>query len=310
MKKVYSLDEFIQGEATAVALGNFDGVHMGHRAVIGAAVNSKGLTPAVFTFAKLPHSRPAIVMSDEKERVIEQAGIELLCCVDFEEVKDIDAHVFFEQILVNRLRAKKLCCGKDFRFGKDAAGDVELLGRLCKERDIQLDVVPFVTMDGKKVSSTRIRRALEEGRVEEANKMLGRPFSFSLEVIHGNHIGRGLGTPTINQALPKGFILPKFGVYASLAKVEDSLYYGVTNIGVKPTVGSDRVLSETWMPDFSGDLYGKKIRLYIYGFIRPERRFSSLEDMKKEIIKNAVQSKEIVEKTAYAEGGKSPVKLQ
>ena len=117
-------------------------------------------------------------------------------------------------------------------------------------------MVPPVLEGGEKVSSTRIRAAVEAGDIPLANRLLGRPFGFSLEVIHGNHIGTGLGTPTINQALPEGFVLPRFGVYASWVRIDGRYYYGVTNIGVKPTVGSDRVLAETWMPEFSGDLYG------------------------------------------------------
>ena len=132
-------------------------------------------------------------------------------------------------------------------------------------------MVPPVLEDGEKVSSTRIRAAVEAADIPLANRLLGRPFGFSLEVIHGNHIGTGLGTPTINQAIPDNFVLPKFGVYASWVRVGGKYFAGVTNIGLKPTVGSDRVLSETWMPDFSGDLYGKRVRLFLLRFLRPEK---------------------------------------
>ena len=143
------------------------------------------------------------------------------------------------------------------------------------------------------MSSTRIRAAVEAADIPLANRLLGRPFGFSLEVIHGNHIGTGLGTPTINQAIPDNFVLPKFGVYASWVRVGGKYFAGVTNIGLKPTVGSDRVLSETWMPDFSGDLYGKRVRLFLLRFLRPEKKFGSLQELKEEISKNARQAKEI-----------------
>lgn len=278
----------------AMALGNFDGIHIGHLKVIEAAVKTRGLSPAALTFQQNPHPVPSIVTREDKEKIMAQRGVQLLISLPFAEVRDMPAEDFFRQILLEKCRAGKLCCGSDFRFGQGAGGDYALLKRLCQETGTQLEIVPFVTLDGQRVSSTRIRKALQAGDVLLANRMLGRPFSFELEVIHGNHIGRGLGTPTINQALPEGFILPKFGVYASIAEVDGTDYYGVTNIGVKPTVGSDRVLSETWMPEFHGDLYGKKVRLSIYAFIRPERKFASLEEMKSVIVENARQSKEII----------------
>ena len=134
---------------------------------------------------------------------------------------------------------------------------------------------------------------MKRGDLPLANRLLGRPFGFSLEVIHGNHIGTGLGMPTINQAIPEGFVQPRFGVYASWCRVDGGYHWGVTNIGVKPTVGSDQVLAETWMPQFSGDLYGRRVRLFLLRFIRPERKFGSLGELKEEIDKNAAQAKAI-----------------
>lgn len=278
----------------AMALGNFDGVHIGHLKVIEAAAKTRALSPAALTFQQNPHPVPSIVTPEDKEEIMRKAGVQLLVSLPFAEVCDMPAEDFFRRILLEKCRAKKLCCGKDFRFGQGAGGDYELLHRLCQETGTQLEIIPYVTLDGQRVSSTRIRKALQEGDVTLANRMLGRPFGFELEVIHGNHIGRGLGTPTINQALPEGFILPKFGVYASVAEVDGVDYYGVTNIGVKPTVGSDYVLSETWMPEFHGDLYGKRVRLSIYAFIRPERKFDSLEEMKAVIVENTRQAKDII----------------
>lgn len=279
-----------------MALGNFDGVHTGHLKVIEAAVNTKTLSPAALTFQQNPHAVPAIVTREDKEEIMRKSGVQMLVSLPFEEVRDMPAEDFFRRILLEKCRAGKLCCGSDFRFGQGARGDYMLLQRLCQETGTQLEIVPFVTLDGQRVSSTRIREALQAGDITLANRMLGRPFGFKLEVIHGNHIGRGLGTPTINQALPEGFILPKFGVYASVAEVDGTDYYGVTNIGVKPTVGSDSVLSETWMPEFCGDLYGKRVRLSVFEFIRPEYKFASLEKMKAVIIENARQAKEIIER--------------
>lgn len=310
MKIVQVLEAHPPAMDCAIALGNFDGLHVGHVRVIRAAVNSPGLHGAVFTFQENSHQQPGLLMRADKEALIAEIGVERLYSVSFEEVRDLSPEVFFREILLKRCGAKKLCCGKDFRFGKEARGSVERLERLCGQAGIELEVVPYVSQEGERVSSTGIRKAIQEGDLARANRMLGRPFGFVMEVIHGNHIGRKLGTPTVNQALPQGFLLPRFGVYVSVmslrdrgpcgdvlsrifsgAPAEDS-YYGVTNIGVKPTVGSDRVLAETWMPEYTGaHLYGKKLRLYLYRFLRPERKFGSLEEMKTEILKNAAEAK-------------------
>ena len=176
-----------------------------------------------------------------------------------------------------------------FSTGGATFDDVALLRRLCQQAGAELYVAPPVREGEQKVSSTRIRAAVEAGDIPLANRLLGRPFGFSLEVIHGNHIGTGLGTPTINQAIPEGFVLPRFGVYASWCRVGGQFFYGVTNVGVKPTVGSDKVLAETWMPEFSGDLYGKRVRVFLLEFLRPERKFASLEELKAAIQENARQ---------------------
>lgn len=294
MEIVNAVKNIRSGQPCAMALGNFDGVHIGHLKVIEAAVKTRGLSPAALTFQQNPHPVPSIVTREDKEKIMRQSGVQLLVSLPFREVRDMPAEDFFRQVLLEKCRVRKLCCGSDFRFGQGARGDYALLKNLCQETGVELENVPFVTLDGQRVSSTRIRQALQTGNVTLANRMLGRPFGFELEVIHGNHIGRGLGTPTINQALPEGFILPRFGVYASVAEVDGVDYYGVTNIGVKPTVGSDQVLSETWMPEFRGDLYGKRVRLSVYEFIRPERKFASLEEMKIVIVKDAGQAKDII----------------
>lgn len=299
MKIVRKLEN-IQGNAPcSLALGAFDGLHRGHMEVVRTAVQGKTagrfVSSGVFTFETSPSGGPAVLTGEDKQEILRDQGIDLLYSFRFSDLRDMPAEKFVREVLFEKCRAVRLCCGEDFRFGKGAKGDVSLLSRLCREHEAELTIVPPVLEAGEKISSTRIRAAVEAGDIPLANRLLGRPFGFSLEVIHGNHIGTGLGTPTINQALPEGFVLPPFGVYASWARVEGREYYGVTNIGVKPTVGSDRVLSETWMPDFSGDLYGRRVRLFLLQFIRPEKKFGSLEELKAEIGKNARQAKDIAE---------------
>ena len=296
MKIVRSLEEMGETAPSSLALGAFDGLHRGHMAVIGRACapgeGGRRLQPAVFTFSRSPAGNSAVLTGRDKERLLEDAGVEVLYSLEFSQVKDWEAEAFVEQVLFETCAAQRLCCGEDFRFGRGARGDTALLQTLCDRRGVELTVVPPVKEGGEKVSSTRIRAAVEAGDISLANRLLGRPFGFSLEVIHGNHIGTGLGTPTINQAIPEGFVLPRFGVYASWCRVGGEYFYGVTNVGVKPTVGSDRVLAETWMPEFQGDLYGKRVRVFLLEFLRPEKKFGSLEELKAAIQTNGEQAKE------------------
>ncbi len=297
MKIVRSLEEMGETAPSSLALGAFDGLHRGHMAVIGRACapgeGGRRLQPAVFTFSRSPAGNSAVLTGRDKERLLEDAGVEVLYSLEFSQVKDWEAEAFVEQVLFETCAAQRLCCGEDFRFGRGARGDTALLQTLCDRRGVDLTVVPPVKEGGEKVSSTRIRAAVEAGDISLANRLLGRPFGFSLEVIHGNHIGTGLGTPTINQAIPEGFVLPRFGVYASWCRVGGEYFYGVTNVGVKPTVGSDRVLAETWMPEFQGDLYGKRVRVFLLEFLRPEKKFGSLEELKAAIQTNGEQAKEV-----------------
>lgn len=304
MNIIRTLEELKQAEnPCSMALGAFDGLHCGHMAVIHAACapgkEGQRWEPAVFTFRTSPSGNSAVLTGRDKERILEHTGIQTLYSLEFQEVRDWEAETFVREVIFGKCNARRLCCGEDFRFGKDAKGDVTLLRRLCEEKGVELYVVPAVMDGGEKVSSTRIRKAVEEGNIPLANRLLGRPFGFSLEVIHGNHIGGSLlGTPTINQAIPEGFVLPRFGVYASWCRVGGQYFYGVTDVGVKPTVGSDKVLAETWMPDFTGDLYGKRVRVFLLEFLRPERKFDSLEELKAAIEKNGLEAKEVTSRIA------------
>ena len=273
-----------------LALGGFDGLHRGHMAVIQATLEGPD-QPVVFTFSAPPSGEAMVLTAADKKKLLAAAGVERVYSAEFSALKTMEAASFVETLLFEKINARRLCCGEDFRFGRGAAGDVGLLRELCQKHGVGLTVLPPVSEDGEKISSSRIRRAVERGDIPTANRLLGRPFGFQLEVIHGNHIGTGLGTPTINQALPENFVRPRFGVYAAWCLVEGHPHFGVCNIGVKPTVGSDRVLAETWMPDFSGDLYGERVRVELVEFLRPERKFDSLEELKAAIQANGEQAR-------------------
>lgn len=289
-----------EGELAA-ALGSFDGLHLGHRQVIGNTLSAPGLRPAVITFQQNPSVSlqkkpvPLLTTNEQKLALLEEMGVEVVYLLPFDRIRDMEPEDFVEA-LYRVCRVRALSCGFNFRFGKNGRGDAGLLKELCREKGIELSVTPPVSVAGETVSSTRIRACLEQGDVQQAGQLLGRPFGYDFEVTHGRRLGRTWGTPTINQPFPAGYVLPRFGVYASLVEVEGQKYYGVTNIGVKPTVGSDCALSETWIPEFSGDLYGKKVPVELLDFIRPERKFDSLDQLKNEILENGVLARKIAER--------------
>lgn len=295
MKVVRELREWKKECAAglSVALGAFDGLHLGHRKVIEAA-KTPGLSPAVFTFRDDPSvwfgaKRRDLLTEDDRLAIFARWGVETVFLPEFREVAEMEPETFL-RMLREDLGAARVCCGADFRFGKGAAGNVETLRAAFGEG---LTVAPTVEYSGAPVSATRIRDAVERGGVEEAAAMLGRPFGFALPVVHGNRIGRTMGTPTANQHFPEGFVLPRFGVYAAVAELDGGMFCGVTNVGVKPTVGSDAPLAETWLPEFSGDLYGKTLRLHLLRFLRPERKFESLDALREEIRRNALEAEKI-----------------
>lgn len=289
-----------EGELAA-ALGSFDGLHLGHRQVIGNTLSAPGLRPAVITFQQNPSVSlqkkpvPLLTTNEQKLALLEEMGVEVVYLLPFDRIRDMEPEDFVEA-LYRICRVRALSCGFNFRFGKNGRGDAGLLKELCREKGMELSVTPSVSIAGETVSSTRIRACLEQGDVQQAGQLLGRPFGYDFEVTHGRQLGRTWGTPTINQPFPAGYVLPRFGVYASLVEVEGQKYYGVTNIGVKPTVGSDCALSETWIPEFSGDLYGKKVPVELLDFIRPERKFDSLDQLKNEILENGVLARKIAER--------------
>lgn len=281
---------------TALALGNFDGMHIGHRAVIGAAVQLARrweLLPGAVIFQEHPQkalrgSAPARLCDGRiRLQAFEKAGAQAICVLDFERVQGLSPEEFVEQVLVRGLHARALACGYDYRFGVGGAGDAVLLRQLCTRYGIRFAMAQEVDFGGLPVSSTRIRTALEEGQVEQANAMLGRPFCYDFTVVGGDHRGRKLGAPTINQYFPAGFVVPKFGVYASQTLVEGRVYPSVTNIGLRPTIGTQSLRSETYIMDFSGDLYGQNIEVSLLHFLRGEIRFESLEALRSQIAADA-----------------------
>lgn len=282
-------------KSTSIALGVFDGVHIGHQAVIGEAVNGveHGLLPIVFTFnmeSQKPYNKldQSIILTERvKLKKFEELGVDTVLSIRFEEVKDQTPEDFVKEILINTLSAKRIVCGFDFRFGKNAAGTPALLQKLCEEAGVTLVVVPPMMEGGEPVSSTRIRTCLQEGSIVAANDLLGYDYTIELKVIDGFKNGRRLGFPTINQAFEKDQLVPRYGVYASRVTVDGKTYGGVTNVGVKPTVhGKRSPLAETFIIGLDADLYGKYVSVSLLEFLREERKFSSMEELAETVRQN------------------------
>ncbi len=295
------LTDFLNAQKPcAVAMGLFDGVHLAHRQVIREMValsEKQGLVPTVLTFS-MGRVRPErkqgqqLLLSDRlKFEQFAELGVCQVIEPDFADIRDVGPEAFVRDFLAGRLGARALVCGYDFRFGKGAAGDGELLSRCGRTLGITVQVVPPFYKDGAPVSSTRIRECLLAGEVNEANALLGRPFCIRETVSQGNHLGNKMGYPTINQMFAPGFLVPKFGVYATAVQIGDKRYKGVTNVGVKPTVAEEgqAPLAETFILGFDGILYNREVELQFIHFLRPERRFPNLEELYSEIHRNVRQ---------------------
>ena len=281
----------IPEQSTSVAMGIFDGLHAGHLAVIDAAVQAEKLLPVVFTFT-FDHPSEAmktdfapILTPSMKDMLLEQAGIKAVLAPKFSDVRSLSPEEFFEEILLGRLKAKRLCCGEDFRFGKGAEGDCRLLKKLCAERDIELVCIPPMNIDGAPISATRIRAAVREGDMAAAERLMGRPYAIDHEVVHGRHLGHEVfGFPTINQIFGEGELLPRFGVYETRVILGNEVYKGVTNVGIKPSIaGGDRPSAETHIIGFDRDIYGRRPLTEFVRFVRGERKFSSFDELKAQI---------------------------
>lgn len=292
---------------TAIALGYFDGLHKGHRNVISLAAAEKenGLTPVCFTFSKSPKSvlngtqSNALMTNEDKIKTLERLGIERTYQADFEKIMNMPAKDFAQKILIDTLKAKKLFCGFNYRYGKNGEGSAETLKSFCESKGIALTIVPAQESEGEVVSSTLIRKLIADGNVKRANELMCSRFGFSSVIEHGKRLGRELGTPTINQPLCSELVVPKFGVYASIVTLESGeTYCGVTNIGIKPTVGGNTPLCETWMPKYKGgEIYGQSADVRLLEFIRPERKFSGIDELKNAILDNSQTALKIYEQT-------------
>lgn len=297
--------EYIKGSDfrlydTVVTLGKFDGLHLGHKELIDDVLKSIGLTKVLFTFNVNPISIlsekdfKVIYTDEERKNLLKDSGLDYMVDYPFtRETINTSADEFIEKIIHGKLGAKKLVVGTDFRFGKNRLGDVELLKRKSKNYHYELKVIEKKKMYGEIISSTRIRALIKRGDIKMANELLGRAFSFSGEIIHGNHLGHTVGMPTINIKPDESKLLPPFGVYASDTELDGETYRGITNIGVKPTISDNNTVGvETWLFGLNKDVYGHVAKVKLLDFIRPEMKFASLEEVKMQVNIDAKRAKE------------------
>ena len=290
----------------AMALGFFDGIHIGHAALMNMIIKracENDAEPAVLTFDVHPDSLvfkknvPLINSADDRERILSRCfGIEDVVVVHFNQsVMHMDWKEFIDE-LIDEMDLCWIVVGHDFRFGYKGLGTAEKLREHCRERNIGCDIIPAVCKDGVVVSSTLIRSLIESGEMEKANEYLGRPHTLTDVVRSGYHLGTQMGTPTINMRFPAGVIIPRHGVYAAKAYIDGTEYLSVTNVGIRPTVSDDGGVNvESYLLDFSGNLYGHFVRLDFYKFLRPERKFDDIDELAAQIKHDADSTRKYFE---------------
>lgn len=287
---------------TSVALGIFDGVHLGHREILSSAesFSDERTDFGVFTFGtqsvKKKHGMPYeyIYTQSQKELLLEEAGAQLIFSPEIDELMDMSGEEFAKRILRDKLRAVSVSCGESFRFGRGALCGVNELEELGKRYGFRVRLCPTVFDKNKKISSGSIKESLKKGDMDTVNRLLGENYFINARVVTGKKLGRTISFPTINQPFSQRQTLPRFGAYASSCETDGKIYRAVTDIGVKPTVSSNGTpLAETYISGFSGDLYGRTVRVSVLSFLRPETKFPSIEKLKEQIRIDVERAKSI-----------------
>lgn len=286
------------------ALGFFDGVHLGHAALLRECrelADELSCEAGVVTFSAHPDAlvfgaAPGLIntLRDRDTLLRELYHMDKVISLPFDrEMMQCPWQDFFRRLL-EEYGAAGLVCGEDFRFGSGGKGNCDILLEACREAEIPCIVVPQVKLGGISVSSTHIRNLLEMGLVEHAIYFLGHPHILTGPVVPGHQLGRRLGFPTANLLLPEELVVPKFGVYACRCIVDGKTYSAVTNVGTRPTVDGVGITVESWILDYTGDLYGREITLEMYKFLRPELKFPNLGELQQAIRVDAEKTKEIL----------------
>ena len=286
----------LQTSDNYIALGSFDGLHLGHLSLIHKIceeANNNGGKSIVYTFKNHPravlnlNNTPKLLMNnDEKAEILEECGIDMVYFQEFDNAFMKMKPREFIEFLINKFHVKGLAVGFNYKFGYKNTGDTELLKELQKEYGFELFIMEPCKYKGEVISSTRIRKEVEEGNVYEAYKMLSHPLKLSGEVVHGRKIGRTIGFPTANLDYDKKFILPAIGVYYTNVKVNNNIYKGITSVGNNPTVDGKKLTIETYILDFNEDIYEKYIDVFFIKKIRNEKKFNGIEQLKDQLKKD------------------------
>ncbi len=286
-----------------LALGDFDGIHLGHRALV-VAVKEKATEldckSGVYTFSVNTKEFLGIpgfarlTTENEKNGIIENLGLDFIYYDGFAEIKDLSPEQFCDY-LSEKFNLAAVCCGENYTFGKFAAAGSKELSELMGKKGIECIIVPGVTVDGESISSSAVRKYISDGDMENAEKFLGYRYFINTKVIHGARLGRKLGFPTINQLEYCGKAVPKFGVYCCVCTVDGVKYKGVVNVGIRPTVSEGKenppVIFETHIIDYNGDLYGKDVTVEFCKMLRGEKKFASLDELHGNVMKNISQAR-------------------
>ncbi len=293
MEIIADTTEIQLAQETAAAIGKFDGIHIGHRRLLEEILARKksGLTACVFTFDPPPavlfgvSDGKDLTSKKEKRLLFSRMGVDIL--VEFpmnRETAAMAPEAFARDVLAGQLQVRFLAAGTDLSFGAKGAGNAALLQEMGQELGFEVKTIDKVCVEGEEVSSTLVRAKVEKGDMEAAERLLGMPYMIAGEVVRGNQVGRTLGFPTVNVLPGEDKLLPPNGVYFSQVRCGDRMYRAISNVGYKPTVTDRKVMGvESYLYDFAGDMYGKRVEVYLRKFRRPERRFDSLEALREQL---------------------------
>lgn len=300
----------LEQKNTCVTLGKFDGLHRGHQLLFERLIEykEKGYRSVVFTFCYHPSQLfsneefPLIYTEEEKRELIGRFHPDVLISYPFtEETAAMEPEEFIQTVLIKQLDAKILIVGSDFRFGRLRRGDIAMLQKFEAVYGYHLIVEDKLIFDGEPVSSTRIRKELGQGCLKKANELLGNPYTIFGTVRHGRELGRTIGLPTVNLVPSSGKLLPPDGVYASCTWIQQRAWFGVTNIGFKPTVGAEAVRGvETYLFEFQEQIYDEPIEVQLFAYERPEKKFASIKELKDQMEKDIQFARTYFEKTREA----------
>lgn len=286
MNHVYDLSGVVPG-ATRIAFGSFDGMHLGHQAVIKKLHGYEGLTPVVVSFSD--EVNPIIYSECEKEYLLQDQQVEVMVSLSQAKVDAMTAEEFVRKVLVSKLQCKSVVVGENVCFGSDKKGVAELQ-KLGQELGFDVEVVPTVCVDGKPVSADDIKQAIVDGDFAKMTALLGHTYIMQGTVVHGKAAGRKHGMPTANLGVAENKLFPPHGVYATLSCMEGTFFRGMTNIGLRPSDDDIPIATiETWLLNFSRDIYGKRITLKVYTYVRGVVKFANLDEVRKQIDKDVVE---------------------